>query len=90
MDHYMKETLLPLTTCERDGLLSHFAVHMLSGILFVSADILAFSKSHYSVCHTGRGNRGRSGSLLSDCQGQGAFSPCCIVLLRDLLHVSGR
>lgn len=28
MYYYMKETLLPLTTCERDGLLSHFAVHM--------------------------------------------------------------
>lgn len=28
MYYYMKETFLPLTTCERDGLLSHFAVHM--------------------------------------------------------------
>ena len=28
MFHYMKETGLPLTTCERDGLLSHFAVHV--------------------------------------------------------------
>lgn len=27
MFEYMKETGLPLTTCERDGLLSHFAVH---------------------------------------------------------------
>lgn len=27
MFSYMKETLQPLTTCERDGLLSHFAVH---------------------------------------------------------------
>jgi uncharacterized membrane protein len=27
MFHYMKETFLPLTTCERDKLLSHFAVH---------------------------------------------------------------
>ncbi len=27
MFSYMKETLLPLTTCERDKLLSHFAVH---------------------------------------------------------------
>ena len=27
MFYYMKETGLPLTTCERDGLLSHFAVH---------------------------------------------------------------
>lgn len=27
MFNYMKETLQPLTTCERDGLLSHFAVH---------------------------------------------------------------
>lgn len=27
MFYYMKETLRPLTTCERDGLLSHFAVH---------------------------------------------------------------
>ncbi len=28
MFHYMKETGLPLTTCERDGLVSHFAVHI--------------------------------------------------------------
>ena len=28
MYYYMKETFLPMTTCERDGLLSHFAVHM--------------------------------------------------------------
>lgn len=28
MFYYMKETGLPLTTIERDGLLSHFAVHM--------------------------------------------------------------
>lgn len=27
MFYYMKETFAPLTTCERDGLLSHFAVH---------------------------------------------------------------
>lgn len=27
MFYYMKETLLPLSTCERDKLLSHFAVH---------------------------------------------------------------
>jgi len=27
MYHYMKETFQPLTTCERDKLLSHFAVH---------------------------------------------------------------
>lgn len=27
MFYYMKETLLPLSTCERDTLLSHFAVH---------------------------------------------------------------
>ena len=28
MYHYMKETGLPMTTLERDGLLSHFAVHV--------------------------------------------------------------
>lgn len=28
MFHYMRETLQPLTTCERNGLLSHFAVHV--------------------------------------------------------------
>lgn len=28
MYEYMKETGLPLSTCERDGLLSHFAVHI--------------------------------------------------------------
>ena len=34
MFYYMKETFLPLTTCERDGLLSHFAVHF-SAIYYV-------------------------------------------------------
>lgn len=28
MFYYLKETLQPLTTCERNGLLSHFAVHI--------------------------------------------------------------
>lgn len=28
MFHYMRETLQPLSTCERNGLLSHFAVHV--------------------------------------------------------------
>ena len=28
MYYYMDKCLLPLTTCERDGLLSHFAVHL--------------------------------------------------------------
>ncbi len=28
MFHHMKETLLPNTTCERNGLLSHFAIHL--------------------------------------------------------------
>ncbi len=28
MFYYMRDTLKPLTTCERDGLLSHFAVHV--------------------------------------------------------------
>ena len=28
MYYYMGKCLLPLTTCERDGLLSHFAVHL--------------------------------------------------------------
>ena len=28
MFYYMKETGLPLTSCERDGLISHFAVHI--------------------------------------------------------------
>lgn len=34
MYHYMSETLVPYTTCERDMLLSHFAVHF-SPILYV-------------------------------------------------------
>ena len=34
MFHYMKETLVPYTTCERDMLLSHFAVHF-SPILYL-------------------------------------------------------
>lgn len=28
MYYYMDQTLAPMTTCERDGLLSHFAVHL--------------------------------------------------------------
>ncbi|NLN81247.1 MAG: DUF2079 domain-containing protein [Clostridiales bacterium] len=28
MFYYMKETLMPLTTCERNGLMSHFSVHL--------------------------------------------------------------
>ncbi len=35
MYHYMKETLIPYTTCERDMLLSHFAVHF-SPILYIA------------------------------------------------------
>ena len=34
MYHYMSETLIPYTTCERDMLLSHFAVHF-SPILYL-------------------------------------------------------
>ncbi len=34
MYHYMKETFIPYTTCERDMLLSHFAVHF-SPILYL-------------------------------------------------------
>ena len=33
MFYYMKETLLPMTTCERNGLLSHFSIHI-SPILY--------------------------------------------------------
>ncbi len=35
MYHYMSETLIPYTTCERDVLLSHFAVHF-SPILYAA------------------------------------------------------
>ncbi len=35
MYHYMSETLIPYTTCERDMLLSHFAVHF-SPILYIA------------------------------------------------------
>jgi len=35
MYHYMKKTLIPYTTCERDMLLSHFAVHF-SPILYIA------------------------------------------------------
>ncbi len=35
MFHYMKNTLVPYTTCERDMLLSHFAVHF-SPILYLA------------------------------------------------------
>ncbi len=35
MYHYMSETLIPYTTCERDMLLSHFAVHF-SPILYLA------------------------------------------------------
>ena len=38
MYHYMKETLIPYTTCERDMLLSHFAVHF-SPILYIALPV---------------------------------------------------
>jgi len=38
MYHYMSKTLIPYTTCERDMLLSHFAVHF-SPILYVALPI---------------------------------------------------
>jgi len=38
MYHYMSETMIPYTTCERDMLLSHFAVHF-SPILYVALPI---------------------------------------------------
>lgn len=44
MFYYMKETLRPLTTCERDGLLSHFAVHF-SPIYYVLLPIYAIFPS---------------------------------------------
>ncbi len=40
MFYNMKETLAPLTTCERDGLLSHFAVHF-SPIYYVLLPLYA-------------------------------------------------
>lgn len=38
MYHYMSKTLIPYTTCERDMLLSHFAVHF-SPILYIALPI---------------------------------------------------
>lgn len=38
MYHYMSETLVPYTTCERDMLLSHFAVHF-SPILYIALPV---------------------------------------------------
>ena len=39
MYYYMDKGLTPLTTCERDGLLSHFAVH-LSPVFYAAGAVL--------------------------------------------------
>lgn len=44
MFYNMKETLLPMTTCERDGLLSHFAIH-LSPIYYLLLPVYAIFPS---------------------------------------------
>lgn len=44
MFYYLKETLQPLTTCERQGLLSHFAVHA-SPIFYVLLPVYALFPS---------------------------------------------
>ncbi len=48
MFHYMDETLLPLTTCERNGLLSHFAVH-LSPIWYLLLPVYHLFPSPYTL-----------------------------------------
>lgn len=45
MFHYMRTTGLPLTTCERDGLLSHFAVH-LSPIFYLLLPVYMLTGGH--------------------------------------------
>ena len=49
MFHYMKEIGLPLITCERDGLLSHFCSAFLAYILSSPADIYTCSVTLYSA-----------------------------------------
>ena len=44
MYYYMDKGLTPLTTCERDGLLSHFAVH-LSPVFYVLQMCIRDSRS---------------------------------------------
>lgn len=44
MFHYMKKDLSPMTTCERDGLLSHFAVHF-SPIMYLALPFYALIPS---------------------------------------------
>ena len=48
MFHNMKETGLPLTTCERNGLLSHFAVHV-SPIYYVLLPFYMLFPSPYTL-----------------------------------------
>lgn len=48
MFHNMKETGLPLTTCERNGLLSHFAVHI-SPIYYLLLPAYALFPSPYTL-----------------------------------------
>lgn len=42
MFFYMKETLQPLTTCERNGLLSHFAIHISPALYLLLPGYLLF------------------------------------------------
>ena len=69
MYYYMKETGLPLTTCERDMLLFPFCGTYVAGLLSFAAGVLAVSQSHYSVCYAGGGDYFGSSSLLSHCPG---------------------
>ncbi len=48
MFHNMKETGLPLTTCERNGLLSHFAVHI-SPVYYLLLPFYALFPSPYTL-----------------------------------------
>lgn len=48
MFHYMRETGLPLTTCERETLLSHFAVHV-SPIYYLILPFYALFPSVYTL-----------------------------------------
>ncbi len=48
MFHNMKETGLPLTTCERDGLLSHFAVHI-SPVWYLLLPVYCLFPSPYTL-----------------------------------------
>ena len=93
MFYYMKESGLPLVTCERDRLLSHFAVHF-------SPIYYADPRSSHSACNAGADCCKRSYSAAAYLQSSQAFRHCllCVcchlyplpVLCRRLFYIYPR